>query len=113
MTDLFHADDHATPITPAERDVLIPTHVTLRGELNELEQKNIADADSWAFARKRGVLGESFLLGLHRRMFKRVWRWAGQYRKSDRTNLGIKPHLIQPALRQATSAETMNRVEAL
>ncbi len=101
MTAPFHADDHATPITPAERDGLIPTHVTLRGELNELEQKNIAEADSWAFARKRGVLGEPFLLGLHRRMFRRVWRWAGQYRKSDRTNLGIKPHLIQPELRQA------------
>jgi Fic-DOC domain mobile mystery protein B len=100
MTGLFRADDHATPITPAERDGLIPTHVTLRGELNELEQKNIAEADSWAFARKRGVLGESFLLGLHRRMFRRVWRWAGQYRKSDR-NLGVKPHLIQPELRQA------------
>jgi Fic-DOC domain mobile mystery protein B len=101
MTDLFHADDHATPLTPIERDGLIPTHVTLHSELNELEQKNIAEADSWAFARKRGVLGEPFLLGLHRRMFKRVWRWAGRYRKSDRTNLGIKPHLIQPELRQA------------
>lgn len=100
MTDSFHADDYATQITPAERDGLIPTHVTLRGELNELEQQNIAEADTWAFARKRGVLGEPFLLGLHRRMFNRVWRWAGQYRKSDR-NLGVKPHLIQPELRQA------------
>lgn len=101
MTELFHTDDHATPLAPSERDGLIPTHVTLRGELNELEQKNIAEADTWAFARKRGVLGEPFLLGLHRRMFNRVWRWAGSYRKSDRTNLGLKPHLIQPELRQA------------
>ena len=101
MTEPFHAGDHATPITPAERDGLIPTHVTLRSELNELEQRNIAEADSWAFARKRGVLGEPFLLGLHRRMFRHVWRWAGQYRNSDRTNLGVKPHLIQPELRQA------------
>jgi Fic-DOC domain mobile mystery protein B len=100
MTDPFHVDDHATPLTPAERDGLIPTHVTLRGELNELEQQNIAEADSWAFARKRGVLGEPFLRGLHRRMFNRVWRWAGEYRKSDR-NLGVKPHLLQPELRQA------------
>ncbi len=100
MTDSFHADDHATPITPAERDGLIPTHVTLRGELNELEQKNIAEADGWAFARKRGVLGEPFLLGLHRRMFRHVWRWAGEYRNSER-NLGVKRHLIQPSLREA------------
>jgi kynurenine formamidase len=26
---------------------LIPTHITLRSELNELEQQNIADADRW------------------------------------------------------------------
>jgi hypothetical protein len=51
MTDPFYADDHATPITPTERDGLIPTHVTLRGELNELEQKNIAAADTWALGR--------------------------------------------------------------
>ena len=100
MTDPFHGDGYATPITPAERDGLIPTHVTLRGELNELEQKNIAEADSWAFARKRGVLGEPFLLGLHRRMFRHVWRWAGEYRSSER-NLGVKRHLIQPSLREA------------
>jgi hypothetical protein len=38
MTDPFEADDAATPLTPEERDGLIPTHVTLRSELNELEQ---------------------------------------------------------------------------
>jgi len=27
----------ATPLTPAEQDGLIPTHITCRGELNELE----------------------------------------------------------------------------
>jgi Fic-DOC domain mobile mystery protein B len=100
MTDPFHADDHATPLTPAERNDLIPTHVALRGELNELEQKNIADADIWAFARKRNVLNEPFLIGLHRRMFNRVWRWAGQYRTTER-NLGVAPYRIQPELRQA------------
>lgn len=42
MTDLHAADDHATPLTPAEKEDLIPTHITLRSELNELEQQNIA-----------------------------------------------------------------------
>jgi hypothetical protein len=28
MTDAHAADDHATPLTPAERDHLIPTHIT-------------------------------------------------------------------------------------
>ncbi|HEV7601340.1 MAG TPA: mobile mystery protein B [Bradyrhizobium sp.] len=99
MTDLFHADDNATPLTAAERTDLIPTHISLRGELNELEQKNVAEAYVWAFRRKRQVIDEAFLKGLHRRMFKAVWRWAGEYRTSDR-NLGVEPYRIQPELYQ-------------
>lgn len=99
MTDLFDADDDATPLNPEEREALILTHVTLRGELNELEQRNIAEADRWAFARKRRVLDKAFLRGLHRRMFNRVWRWAGDYRTTER-NLGIESYRIQPELRQ-------------
>lgn len=100
MTDLFHADDHATPLAPAEREGLIPTHVTLKGELNELEQKNIAAADVWAFGRKRDAMDEAFLLALHKRMFGDVWRWAGEYRRTER-NIGVAPHLIQPGVIQA------------
>lgn len=100
MTGPFEADDAATPLTPAERNDLIPTHVTLKGELNELEQKNIAEANGWAFERKRNVLDEAFLRGLHRRMFNQIWRWAGNYRTTDR-NIGVAPHLIQPDLIQA------------
>lgn len=100
MTDPFDADENATPLTPAERNDLIPTHVTLRGELNELEQQNIAQADSWAFARNRHVLDETFLRGLHRRMFSKVWRWAGEYRTTER-NLGVAAYRVQPELRQA------------
>jgi Fic-DOC domain mobile mystery protein B len=100
MTDAFHADDDATPLTPEERDGLIPTHITLRRELNELEQKNIAEADRWAFERKRDVLDEGFLKGLHRRMFDKVWKWAGEYRKTEK-NIGINPPFcIQPEVRQ-------------
>jgi Fic-DOC domain mobile mystery protein B len=99
MTGPFEADDNATPLTPEERDGLIPTHVTLRSELNELEQKNILEADRWAFDRKRNVVDDVFLRGLHRRMFGRVWRWAGEYRTSGR-NLGIEHHRIEPELRQ-------------
>jgi Fic-DOC domain mobile mystery protein B len=100
MTDLHAADDDATPLTPAERDDLIPTYITTRGELNELEQKNIAMADRWAFGRRHFLFGERFLRSLHRRMFGRVWRWAGEFRKTER-NLGVKPFEIEPALRQA------------
>ena len=99
MTNLFGGDEDATPLTPEERDGLIPTHVALRSELNELEQQNIADADRWAFSRKRNILDEAFLRRLHRRMFNRVWRWAGEYRTTER-NLGVPVFRIQPDLRQ-------------
>jgi Fic-DOC domain mobile mystery protein B len=99
MTESFADDDDATPLTPEEREGLIPTHVTLRSELNELEQQNILEADRWAFNRKRNVPDEVFLRGLHRRMFNRVWRWAGRYRTSDR-NLGVERHRVEPELRQ-------------
>ncbi len=101
MTGPFDADDDATPLTPEEYKRLIPTHITLRSELNELEQQNIAEADRWAMGRKRDVLNEAFLRGLHRRMFNHVWRWAGKYRTTER-NLGIESYRIQPELRQIT-----------
>jgi Fic-DOC domain mobile mystery protein B len=99
MTDAHAADGHATPLTPAERDDLIPTYIASRGELNRLEQANIAAADRWAFSRRHVVTRDRFLKSLHRRMFDRVWRWAGKYRTTER-NLGVKPFEIEPALRQ-------------
>jgi len=99
MIGPFDADDHATPLTPEERNDLIPTHITLRSELDELEQQNIATADRWAFSRQHTILRERFLKSLHRRMFNRVWRWAGEYRGSER-NLGVEHYRIEPDLRQ-------------
>jgi Fic-DOC domain mobile mystery protein B len=100
MNDLLYLEeDGATPLTSDERKGLILTHVTLRRELNELEQKNIFEADSWAFQRKRNVLDEGFLRGFHRRMFSNVWSWAGEYRTTER-NLGVAPWKIQPKLHQ-------------
>jgi Fic-DOC domain mobile mystery protein B len=99
MIDIFDAVKNASPLTHEARNGLIPTHVTLRSELNELEQKNIGQADGWAFLRKRNVLDENVLKGLHRSMFKDVWRWAGDYRETE-MNFGVLPHLIQPGVYQ-------------
>jgi Fic-DOC domain mobile mystery protein B len=88
-----------TPLTPAERSGLIPTYITLRRELNELEQRNIAEAVRWSVSRRRNVLDESFLRNLHGRMFNKVWRWAGQYRTTER-NLGVESYRIAMELRQ-------------
>jgi Fic-DOC domain mobile mystery protein B len=99
MRSVFDFDNDATPLTPEECEGLIPTHITLRSELNELEQKNVAQADRWAFARKRNLFDEAILRGFHRRMFNRVWKWAGVYRTTAR-NIGIETYRIEPELRQ-------------
>ncbi|MBL8552432.1 MAG: mobile mystery protein B [Hyphomonadaceae bacterium] len=100
MSDpLFDADDDAaTPLTPDERAELIPTYIMSRAQLNEAEQIGIADADIWAFGRNRDVLDQDFLLGLHKRMFGRVWRWAGATRASER-NIGVAAYKIGIELR--------------
>ena len=92
-------DDTSTPLTEEERENLIPSYIALRPELNEAEQANILEAEEWAFARKRDVLDERFLTGLHKRMFGRVWRWAGKFRKTER-NIGIDAYRITAELRQ-------------
>jgi Fic-DOC domain mobile mystery protein B len=97
LTDIFREPDAATPLTPEERDGLIPTHIALRRELNDLEQQNILDADLWAFRRRRDPVSEPFGRRLHRRMFGRVWRWAGVYRSTDK-NTGVAPTAIHQRL---------------
>ncbi len=97
---LFDGDDNAnTPLTGEEREALIPAYITLRSELNEIEQIGIADADRWAFSRARDVLDEAFLIGLHKRMFAKVWKWAGTYRRTAR-NIGIDAYRIGIELNQ-------------
>lgn len=62
--------------------------------MNEAEQENIAEADRWAFSRKRAdVVDIDFLMALHRRMLRKVWRWAGGQRTSE-LNIGVPPHAI-------------------
>lgn len=97
LTD--ETDDAATPLTPDERAALIPTYITLRRELNEAEQIGIDAADRWAFARKRDVLDEDMLRALHKRMFGKVWRWAGAFRTTPR-NIGVEAWRIGPDVRQ-------------
>ena len=100
MTDpLFEQDDAATPLSEEEKEGLIPSYITLRGELNEAEQANMLEAEEWAFKRKRDVLDERFLDNLHERMYGRVWRWAGGYRRTGK-NIGVDAYRIPTELRQ-------------
>jgi Fic-DOC domain mobile mystery protein B len=93
MIDPLTEHDDATPLSPDERNGLLPTYISLRRELNEAEHANILIADQWAFKRRRNVLEEGFLRDLHRRMFRDVWKWAGTFRTTPR-NLGVEPWKI-------------------
>jgi Fic-DOC domain mobile mystery protein B len=102
MTDhLFEAVDGATPLTEDEKLGLIPSHITLRRELNEAEQAGILAALGWAESRKRDVPDETFLRRLHKEMFKDVWKWAGVYsRQNNRHPVGLDGYKIPAAMHQ-------------
>ncbi len=103
MADLTDAGgDGRTPLTPDEQDGLLPVALT-RGALDALEAENIAGAITWLAGRRPSpadVLDEAFVRELHRRMFGRVWRWAGRYRRSDK-NIGVPWTEVPVGLRAA------------
>lgn len=96
--------DDATPLSPEEREGLRLSHLTLRSELNEQEQSNIIEAVLWADERKRRPVSEAFGRSLHKRMFGKVWRWAGTYRTTNK-NIGVDAYQIAMKL-----AETYEQV---
>lgn len=99
MADIFTSDDNSTPLTPEEREGLKPKWITLRRELNEFETRNILDAEMWlATHRQSDVLNDTFLMRLHKRMFGQVWKWAGEYRATER-NIGVAPYQIPVKLK--------------
>jgi Fic-DOC domain mobile mystery protein B len=95
----FEYPDGATPIDPDEAEGLRLTHITTRNELNRWEQDNILEAKAWTEKTKpTDILNEQFIKSLHRRMFGNVWKWAGQFRKSDK-NIGGQWYQVPLSLR--------------
>ncbi len=79
----------ATPLEPEEMEDLKIGHITTREELNRFEQDNINEALQWLeIRRKSDVLTEKFIKTLHQKMFGKVWRWAGTFRRSGK-NIGV------------------------
>jgi Fic-DOC domain mobile mystery protein B len=100
-TDLFASADDATPISADEQPALIPS-ITTRPELNQLERLNITAARTWAMRRtvftRPDLLSDVFARELHRRMFNRVWAWAGRYRTTEK-NIGWEAHRLAEGVR--------------
>jgi Fic-DOC domain mobile mystery protein B len=79
-----------TPLTEEEKEGLIPS-ISTREELDILEQNNIQQAMLWAYKiniKPHQLLTEEFIKKLHKKMYNKVWKWAGTFRKTDK-NIGV------------------------
>lgn len=83
--------DGQTPLDESEKGGLKIRTITTQGELDEFEQLNIEKAIEWTISTKLRpdiILTEKFIKDLHKKMYGDVWKWAGQFRKTEK-NIGI------------------------
>jgi Fic-DOC domain mobile mystery protein B len=89
-----------TPLEEEEREGLLIKTISTRQELDEAEQFNIEEALEWSLKKDfpaERILDSLFVRELHKRMFREVWRWAGEFRKTDK-NIGVDKFHISTAL---------------
>ncbi len=85
-----------TRLHPDEIEGLRIPLITTRAELDEHEQANIQRARIWLNKRKprtSDLLTDAFVKRLHTAMYNEVWKWAGQFRKTEK-NIGVDPARI-------------------
>jgi Fic-DOC domain mobile mystery protein B len=85
-----------TPVDEDEKEGLLIETISTRNELDEFEQLNIEEAVQWVLGKNfkaSAIFAEKFICDLHRRMYGHVWKWAGEFRKSNK-NLGVDKHQI-------------------
>lgn len=90
-----------TPLGEDEKDGLLILTIATRGELDEYEQQNIEQAIQWLLSKSLSidkVLTEQFIKKLHHRMYRHVWKWAGEFRKTEKT-IGIDKNQIPTQLK--------------
>jgi Fic-DOC domain mobile mystery protein B len=82
--------EDTTPLDPEELAGLKLSYISTQAELNAAEAVNIEAGLRWAGKRRslEELLEADFVCELHRRMFGDVWKWAGEYRTTDK-NIGI------------------------
>ena len=91
-----------TPLDDDEKDGLLISTVTTKGELDEVEQRNIEKAIEWTLTRKLKkeiIFSEGFVRKLHRKMYGDVWKSAGEFRRTEK-NIGVDPNQIGVNLKQ-------------
>lgn len=90
---LFKDRDGQTPLPQELQKGLKPKNVQTMGELDEYEERNIAQGLIWLESTNEKGLDYIFWCKLHKRLFQDVWGWAGEIRKHDLNN----PDFINPA----------------
>jgi len=84
-------EEGQTPLDEDEKEGLKIKTITTHAELNELEQLNIEKAVEWTIhsnLKPNKILTEEFVRDLHRRMYGDIWKWAGEFRRTEK-NIGI------------------------
>jgi Fic-DOC domain mobile mystery protein B len=78
--------EDTTPLDPEELAGLKLSYISTQAELNAAEAVNIEAGLRWAGKRRslEELLEADFVCELHRRMFGDVWKWAGEYRTTDK-----------------------------
>ncbi|MCK6606432.1 MAG: mobile mystery protein B [Ignavibacteriaceae bacterium] len=90
-----------TPLDDDEKSGLLIKTITTRGELDEFEQIGIDRAINWLYGKRfdyKSIVSEEFIKNLHKIMFRDIWEWAGEYRKSNK-NIGSDKFLIPSEIR--------------
>ena len=80
-----------TPISEEEKEDLLIKTISTRNELDEFEQQNIESAIEWTLKQNFSIdkiLTIDFILEVHKRMFNKIWEWAGTFRKTNK-NIGV------------------------
>lgn len=95
--EVFTGPDGATPLGLDEVEGLIYTHIENRDELNQLENANISDCLIWLSGLSNllleDILSLNFARALHKEMLNKVWRWAGDFRTTEKS-FGCAPSKI-------------------
>jgi Fic-DOC domain mobile mystery protein B len=99
MTTRATTSDGNTPLSPEELADLIPNLAT-KEELNEWERENILRGREWAVGDRTSpsdMVSNEYVRKLHRKMFDETWKWAGDYRHTEK-NIGVSVHEIRGRL---------------
>jgi len=84
----FNSRKGQTVLSPSEKRGLRFSHIVSMKELNQAEQSNIQEGLFWLSGHKGDFIHDAFFSKLHKKLFGKVWKWAGVYRQTEK-NIGI------------------------